>query len=531
MVGVPGRSKGCNTCRKRRVKCDETKPTCVRCTKAGFECLGYERARLWHHTSTAPFPEMALLGLEQAGQHNAFMPMASRISSPPPELSLVAFQGDFCFSFMFSNFVWRSYGALWLNQAAQGSLGGLALDATKALAQANFGRLNHKSDIELKGVVKYGNCLKMLAADLGRCMVMVEGSQDLLVPILVLMMQAASQADRIGAMFHLKGIARLLHISGPEAFQQQPYLNAFEAARATLLIAGLVGKQRLFLDDIKWRTVPWALNPASKTPQSELLDILVTIPSILQEHAACEKTPELAFYMSVEIAERVQVQLTTLYRWRWKWQAESGHQVSIDSGTTWQPNGAASAVLGSIGTSRRLDRLVFGKFVAATEIMLYNATLMWLLALLWKTDPVDAGSRIEVCADAAMPTDGDTRYTSFEPLRRPGASVTVRDPAMEICRAFEWVSRHHCRSKDASFLYLFPIGMAMSVLEQEPEGKEWAKALLERSPVTASYSQGGNPAGFGFYVTKEALDPEEFQASQQLFSGPDMEAVNYLTLT
>ncbi|KAH7121625.1 hypothetical protein EDB81DRAFT_230961 [Dactylonectria macrodidyma] len=519
MVGVPGRSKGCNTCRKRRVKCDETKPTCVRCTKGGFECLGYQRAQLWHHTSTAPFPEMTLPRPNEASQ--PFMPI-SRISSPPPELSLVAFQGDFCFSFMFSNFVWRSYGALWLDQAAQGKLGDLAFDTTKALAQANFGRLNHKSNIELEGVIKYGNCLKTLAADLGRCM---ECSQDLLVPILVLMMQAASQADRIGAMFHLKGIARLLHISGPEAFQQQPYLNAFEAARATLLIAGLVGKQRLFLDDIKWRTVPWELNPASKTPQSELLDILVMIPSILQDHAASEKAAAPAPYMSTEIADRVQVQLKTLYQWRWKWQAESGHQVSVDNGTTWQANGAAAAVLGSIGTSRHLDRLVFCKFVAATEIMLYNAALMWLLALLWKTDPLGAGSRIEACADTTMP-EGDARFASFEPLRRPGASVTVRDPAMEVCRAFEWVSRHHCRSKDPSFLYLFPMGMAMSVLEQESEGKEWAKKLLEKSPLTASYAQGGNPAGFGFYLTKQALDLDEVQASQQLFSGPDMVAVN-----
>ncbi|PMD58344.1 uncharacterized protein K444DRAFT_430944 [Hyaloscypha bicolor E] len=29
---------GCNTCRKRRVKCDETKPSCVRCRKFGRVC-------------------------------------------------------------------------------------------------------------------------------------------------------------------------------------------------------------------------------------------------------------------------------------------------------------------------------------------------------------------------------------------------------------------------------------------------------------------------------------------------------------
>ncbi|KPM44513.1 hypothetical protein AK830_g2026 [Neonectria ditissima] len=526
MVGVPGRSKGCNTCRKRRVKCDETKPTCVRCTKAGFECLGYERARLWHHTSTAPFPVVSPPVWELGHRSSEVIPASNRVQSPPPELSLVAFQGDFCFSFMFSNFVWRSYGALWLDQAAQGKLGDLALDATKALAQGNLGRLNHKADIELAGVVQYGKCLGTLAADLGKRMSMAQGAQELLVPILVLMMHAASHADRTGAMLHLKGIARLLHNCGPEAFQQQPHLNAFEAARATLLIAGLVGKQRLFFDDKRWRTVPWALNPPCKTPQSQLLDILVVIPGILHDHAGLETVAHVTAHSHEKILERVEDLLLTLFRWRWQWQADSGNQVSVDAGMTWQPNGFTAAVLGSIGTSRRLDRLRFGRFVSAIEIMLYNATLMWLLALLWKTDPISAGRRIEACAITATPSNEEAKYTSFEPLRRPGASLTVRDPAMEVCRAFEWVTRHHNRSKDATFLYLFPVGMAMSVLEKEPEGVIWAQALLNKSPITANYSQGENPAGFGFYVTRQSLHPEEVQATQQLFSVPDMVAVN-----
>ena len=36
---------GCLTCRARRVKCDETKPTCRRCEAANVECNGYEQKR------------------------------------------------------------------------------------------------------------------------------------------------------------------------------------------------------------------------------------------------------------------------------------------------------------------------------------------------------------------------------------------------------------------------------------------------------------------------------------------------------
>ncbi|KAF8594320.1 hypothetical protein BDV93DRAFT_529373 [Ceratobasidium sp. AG-I] len=39
---VPARSAhGCLTCKRRRKKCDETKPFCERCTSGGFPCLGY----------------------------------------------------------------------------------------------------------------------------------------------------------------------------------------------------------------------------------------------------------------------------------------------------------------------------------------------------------------------------------------------------------------------------------------------------------------------------------------------------------
>lgn len=33
------------SCRTRRVKCDEAKPTCVRCVKSGYECNGYAVSR------------------------------------------------------------------------------------------------------------------------------------------------------------------------------------------------------------------------------------------------------------------------------------------------------------------------------------------------------------------------------------------------------------------------------------------------------------------------------------------------------
>ncbi|OBT78708.1 hypothetical protein VF21_02335 [Pseudogymnoascus sp. 05NY08] len=47
MVGVPGKFKGCNTCRTRRVKCDNARPKCQKCVASSRECGGYERQMIF----------------------------------------------------------------------------------------------------------------------------------------------------------------------------------------------------------------------------------------------------------------------------------------------------------------------------------------------------------------------------------------------------------------------------------------------------------------------------------------------------
>ena len=39
--------KGCWTCKKKRVQCDETRPACTRCTSRGLVCGGYEIRLRW----------------------------------------------------------------------------------------------------------------------------------------------------------------------------------------------------------------------------------------------------------------------------------------------------------------------------------------------------------------------------------------------------------------------------------------------------------------------------------------------------
>ncbi|XEU97454.1 hypothetical protein FSHL1_002740 [Fusarium sambucinum] len=47
MVGVPGRSKGCVTCRSRKKGCDKKLPNCTQCIAHGVICGGYQRKPVW----------------------------------------------------------------------------------------------------------------------------------------------------------------------------------------------------------------------------------------------------------------------------------------------------------------------------------------------------------------------------------------------------------------------------------------------------------------------------------------------------
>jgi hypothetical protein len=38
---------GCSTCKRRKVRCDEGRPSCQRCTKAGYDCGGYLPPKIW----------------------------------------------------------------------------------------------------------------------------------------------------------------------------------------------------------------------------------------------------------------------------------------------------------------------------------------------------------------------------------------------------------------------------------------------------------------------------------------------------
>lgn len=299
--------------------------------------------------------------------------------------------------------------------------------------------------------------------------------------------------DPKAAGFHVSGMIELIRIAGPQAFQHQPFLNVLEAARATIVVTSLIIRRRTFFAEPAWAIEPWALDPSQKTPQSLLLDILAPVPGVLEDCDTMSqlRLPDEISALRISIKNRLVSLLSELFCWRWRWQARNSHQVCSAVGSD------------QASTGGRPGPLSFRTAGAAADVMQYNALLAWLLALLWDVEPVLTESDVEDCAGAAMETvlaeqevgllevcrEPLSHITSFEPLQRPGGSASLRDAAVEICRIYEWqaLSQSHGETREANLLYMWPLGVAMCVLDSDAGSRGWIAGLLKLDPLTRDY--------------------------------------------
>ncbi|KAK7953361.1 hypothetical protein PG996_014253 [Apiospora saccharicola] len=227
----------------------------------------------------------------------------------------------------------------------------------------NFGRMERLAPLRYKGHVEYSDCLGLLARELAERG--LRGGQHLLVPILMLLTGAvfypyrnweaflvaqpgrqlgsdqwsnSIEMDRLAAKSHWSAMARILYLCGPEAFQEGILPRVFECARATMIIPALYTRTRLFLDEVRWTTTPWALGPASKPEQAKLLDSLTVVPGLLEDSKTIENldrrkmNPEELDHHHVlkeALDHRTRTQINALYRWRVAWQNRFASSVTL----------------------------------------------------------------------------------------------------------------------------------------------------------------------------------------------------------
>lgn len=272
------------------------------------------------------------------------------------------------------------------------------------------------------------------------------------------------------------------------------------------VVASLVICKRTFLDSPAWHEGPYALMPHCKAPQSYLLDILTSVPRLLEDYSEYERMVQAntahntharssfdgenieAFQRG--LVHRVIAQLESLFAWRLHWQVAFGSHVygePVIRGSTAEPY---------------ISRLYFSSSIAASDIALYNAVFVWLLSFISELEPLRADCIVQDCAYQAMLSMPKTQFSftskqkavltgipAFEPLSGIGSTTKIRDAALEICRVFQWQSGNHASAAtwEANFVYMFPISLALCVFDTDPEKRAWIRAMLDANALTRNY--------------------------------------------
>ncbi|KAK1984771.1 hypothetical protein LZ30DRAFT_414169 [Colletotrichum cereale] len=278
MVGVRGKYKGCETCRARRVKCDNERPFCRKCVDSGRECAGYEREMVFI-TAT----------MDDAGRCSSHPPRQVQSSSRRRGRSRTAEQEtprlipvepltpawDDLISLYDNGVVYAVQIAalhIGLQQAVRGADGQSQVKFRMALpnySPVDVETWDNGSDVDLNAQVMIS--LLPTSNDNGFpegiCAFLFEQNLSSLVTNGITPWGVPQE--------HLDIVKKL----GPAYFRQFPAHHFFvRVYRCSAITLALLHRKATFLASIEWCTIPWERHP--KTLFDRLFDIIAPLPSI-----------------------------------------------------------------------------------------------------------------------------------------------------------------------------------------------------------------------------------------------------------
>ncbi|KAF4964738.1 hypothetical protein FSARC_7337 [Fusarium sarcochroum] len=285
MVNRGGRSKACRTCKRRRVKCDQSKPHCQRCDKAGLNCEGYvthsefvdESSRYYQGKSPA---ESDQLQLELV--HKPAKTPERQIWRPSPVL---LDENVVIHAHLISRL--DEVEPLMINLETHPSVETTRALAVRALAAVYFGKTNHDKRIFDAGSREYGRVLKRLQIDLASSTTVLEW--DTLASVICLsMFENIVFTERTGFLKHYEGITQLI-------------------------LCALIHRRHCYLALPEWTTIPWPPNDL-KTASDVLHDIFAHVPGHLHDMDRVERDEVDADFIN-DLRLRVESTLTALHNW------------------------------------------------------------------------------------------------------------------------------------------------------------------------------------------------------------------------
>ncbi|CUS12718.1 unnamed protein product [Tuber aestivum] len=332
MVGVPGRSKGCNTCRKRKIgvshlssqfmhliheprllewkvaKCDQKRPECGNCIKSNRVCAGYHRAVVFRNAtgpglsthaakaSVPPDPKTGSSG--DGGSANSGTAKDAVIRLPPrsvkeahfPLLATPPPQPHHRSAFVAHFLDWYTPASSQLGGIPSGWVHSIPFSlncgvrvfdtAIMAMCTVFVGRWSKDERLVQESTRIYTIALAELSATLSSREVSIR-DETLAATMSLAMFETMGCTEPSGWQRHADGMALLVRLRGPEVHKTGLAHFLFSSFLSVNLINSLIIRRRSFLASEEWRTIPWT--NVRRVPVQDLQDLLLELPAILED--------------------------------------------------------------------------------------------------------------------------------------------------------------------------------------------------------------------------------------------------------
>ncbi|GAB0141642.1 hypothetical protein EsHS_00002229 [Epichloe bromicola] len=475
---------------------NQRRPVCDRCKKGTYQCLGYDESFLFVNQALPGTQE--LRSKKSASQHKdywnqklgAVMPRnREAVNNPAPMVPLVGFKDNIVISHFVSNLrigfeqkPANMFDAPTM-RAAMESFGKQTTAYVSGLgvAELYFSRIHKVGQMTTHAAGLYGQALAGLRSDLqqmNRECARLKGFLSLWTAYFLSLYELiTSSKDDALWLQHARGVASLIYMLGPQAFQS-PSANAlYEVKRPFLGISHIIKRKRCFLESAEWKVTPWAHQPESKLPGSMLMDTFVDLPGIIEDFENLEEETrkmKLGLTSAAGVAalrtmvqEKILNAIHCLSEARWKWE-------DMYPRVCWKTriNLATTSCLDDDGKPLFDTCLNFVGMKRTFEILMYNAGRLLLFRL------SDATGVREDAAGNNREHVWQRHGPFLNPLLLPGLG-TPESHALEICRIVDYLMNGE-QNYHGAYILLFPLRVARIQLVSSPKMHKWITKMLRQ---------------------------------------------------
>ncbi|KAJ5082815.1 hypothetical protein N7532_011858 [Penicillium argentinense] len=314
--GIPWQSKGCWTCRKRKIKCDQRKPECERCIKRDIQCLGYEKTRtfIYHSYEEPEKKHDAGNQLQRIARTHKVAPVRTVASEPMMREQVFSSFVDLCFPTHMdvSNVdMWRF---LVQNFSILPGKSDMLEKTISSVSCLFLGKINHDDRMFNQGLRLYNSAVRQMAK-----MISQDAYSDDLVYTAVIFQEIESCYCPNGLqtwLAHIKGVNTLLKHYRHKAVSN-PLIEAIYHRYQKLRTLMCSSAINMPADEYKYMTEEGDGSPLSELLKAfaELSPISVKVQSIdpsdydacqdLLQHGVRAKEQLFAWYSEHHMAETI----------------------------------------------------------------------------------------------------------------------------------------------------------------------------------------------------------------------------------